>query len=327
MRSATCYFTPWLFAIAAVSYLATHTYAQANESRHGQPALDEIEAAWKARTDSIRSVAMKIEMEEFIKGRGDKPLEKNSPFSDPRPETGRAFKVALEYAYEQGKAEFVRSGPVIDQQNPEKTSEQTVRFVFDGRENRSLLQQTNFPAMGSIEKTNVPSGRIIQNGDLIAIHLWRQPMVSLRAIWAERMIMKVDEELVETDGIKCRRVRFTNGTSQRNMTLDIDPERGWLPIRWQISSADKLSTELKIKYRADPKAGPVVTGWDYTHYDKNGGFDTIRRAKVTQQEINGDIDDQRFTIEFPVGTRVTEKVNEKERHTYIQEAGGLVPAK
>jgi hypothetical protein len=323
--SAHCYFPRQLFATVFVILQATGVRAETTPPPANQKEFQQIEAAWKARTSQIRSLTMRVDAEEFTKGRGDKPLDndKNNPFHEPLPETGRAFK-----AFKQGKAALTRSGPIIDPEDPEKTSQQTLRFVFDGHECRSLCEQTGFPAMGSFEKRDSPDGPIIQNADLLGIPLWMQSHDVLRAVWAPKMTMTLDREAVEVDGVSCRRIRFVSVNSGRTATLDLDPRTGWLPLQWQKWSDrqdGQLSMSLTIKYGDDAKIGPVPKAWTFTDFDPNGGFNQIRKAKVASYEVNGDVDDNRFTLAFPAGTRVSERTTDHKTRQYVQQAAGLVP--
>jgi hypothetical protein len=325
-----CYSAGELLAIILLSLPTANASAETDPPPKSQKEFQEIEAAWKARTNQIRSLTMRVDAEEFTKGRGDKPLDndKNNPFREPLPETGRAFKIALEFAFKQGKAALTRSGPIFDPEDPEKTSQQTLRFIFDGHECRSLCEQTGFPAMGDFEKRDSPDGPIIQNADLLGIHLWMQSREVLHAVWAQKIAMTLDEKTVEVDGVSCRRICFPSKYTARTGTLDLDPRRGWLPLQWQIwrdRQTTQLSMSLTIKYGDDAKNGPVPKGWTLTDFDPDGGFNKIRKAKVADCQINGNVDDDRFTLTFPVGTHVSERTSDHKTRQYVQKAAGVEP--
>jgi hypothetical protein len=290
-----------------------------------QATLRQIEDAWQKRTDSIRSVAMKIDMEEFIKGGAeDKPAEPGDPFGDPEVKGGRAFKISLEYEYDRGKVALSRSGPIVDPDDPKKTSQIHHHDTFDGKETRGYHEQSHFSPTGFLEKTASP--HILRRVELSAIGLWQRPQADLRASWPKEK-MTVDEKPVVVDGIKCRRIRISRGVPEWETALDVDPTRSWVPIQWQMWYHKKPKMKLVIKYGVDAKIGPVVKEWSSTDYNDAGEFEKLCKAKVTHCQINGDIEDSRFTIHFPVGTRVWEMIQPDGRAYYIQKESGLVPIK
>ncbi len=103
-----------------------------------------------------------------------------------------------------------------------------------------------------------------------------------------------------------------------------------------------------IHYGEDAKVGPAVKGWIFTHFSSasqsrlahalkpivdnwafddvnNGGFDNVRKAKVVDYQINGNVDDNCFTLTFPVGTQVSERTSNHKTRQYVQKATGLEP--
>ena len=265
-----------LLVLLALSSCAQAAAAQSTESRELKPTLRDIEAAWKKRTDAIGSIAMKADVDRFIKGRGDQPVEDVGPFSDSRPSSGRVFKVALEYAYEQGKTAFMRSGPIISGDDPEKTEEQTRCHTFDGLEYRTYIKQGTFPQSGSIEKKAIASGPILYM-ELMAIELWSHPKFVLRPFKSEEM--RVEDDLVEVDGTTCRRIRLQRAGSNRLSTIDVNPKLDCVPVQLQNRSGDRPSMKLTIKYDVDPKIGPVVKEWVHTNYDSAGALSGNPQSK------------------------------------------------
>lgn len=318
-----------IFSALAVFEFVVNASAQDSQLSDQRAALrHQADAAWNQRTNAIKSLSLKAECEEFRQGRGDAALEPKGPLRDGRPKEDRVFKIMLTYAYEQGKAAVTRSGPVIDGDDPEQTRQQSFQATFDGHLNASLLAEANV-RLGSIEKKVVADGHITQNADLLAVNLWLQPQTVLHDVGWSFKNMSVEENTVDIDGIQCRRLRVPRGTPRWTSVIDCDAERGWIPVQWQTWHDGKLSMKLSIKYDDDKKAGPTVREWAYSHYGKKGEIEQSRKAKVTQNEVNGDIDDNSFTIQFPIGTRVSEVIGGVggKRRLFTQGPGGLVPMK
>ncbi|HVT28325.1 MAG TPA: hypothetical protein VHE81_09960 [Lacipirellulaceae bacterium] len=84
--------------------------------------------------------------------------------------------------------------------------------------------------------------------------------------------------------------------------------------------------KLTVQYKTDKKAGSVVSGWTYAHYNKTGESELMRKGRVTHCEVNVKIDPSHFKIAFPVGTRIWEDIPGGRRY-YLQKAEGMVPVK
>lgn len=311
-------------AVVAFEFMADVSAQDTQSSKQLAALRHEAEAAWNQRTNAIKSLTLKAEYAAFTKGRGDVPLEPQGPFSDGRPKEDRIFNNKLEYIYEHGKAAVTRSGQVIDGNDPEKARQQVFHATFDGALNASLIQQEKIVS-GSIEKKGVANGYVTQNADLLAVNLWLQPQVVLHDVGWSFESMSVEENIIDVEGIKCRRLRVPRGTPRWTSAIDCDAEKGWIPVQWQTWLDGKLTMKLSIEYAKDKKTEPMVKGWVYTNYGKDGEIESSRIAKVTQIEVNIDIDDKNFTIQFPEGTRVTEVVGGigNERRQYVQQSGGL----
>ncbi len=290
------------------------------------PLPPEMEAAWKHRTNAIKSLTIKADIDEFIKGRGDSPKEPDSPFANSPPKGDRNYKATLEFAFEQGKAAVTHSGHVTDVDHPEKSRQQTDRAAFDGRVNMRLIEETGFQRTGSVERMDFCDGRITQDANLLGVNLWLQPNVTFLAVGYSLENMRVEQDPVDVDGISCRRIHISRSTPRYVTTIDVDPNKEWVPVQLLSVFDGRPSMKVTIKYGIDKNAGPVVTEWVFTNYNKAGDIEKTRKAKVTQYQVNGEIDDKRFAIEFPIGTLIVER-NGNDARYYVQQAGGRVSIK
>jgi hypothetical protein len=136
--------------------------------------------------------------------------------------------------------------------------------------------------------------------------------------------MSFETESVEVDGAQCRRIRIPRETHKWTSALDVDVERGWLPLRWQGWYRGKPAFSYTLTYGHDDDGTPQLTGWRYLHYSETGDLEQARAGAVTRNEINGDIDAHRFSLEFPVGAHVSRSDGTDFRY-FVQTTDGLAP--
>ena len=317
----------YLFGSALVQFAAIAQGEDSPLPDNTEALLREIDAAWAKRQDNIRSVIMTIEMDEIVKGRGEQLAEVPSPFRIAVPKDDRLSKIIIEYAYKDGKIGFTRSSDgVTVAMDPEKTRPQTIQMTFDGETNASLIEETDLP-MGSIQRTQVQSRETTVHVDLVALGLWINPKKVVEETGWLISRMSIEESSLDFDGIKCRRIRIPRDPPHGHRwtsAVDVSSERDWLPVRWQTWFNGKLTIKLTVKYKTDTEGLPVVEQWAYTRYNEGGESELIRRAQVKQFDVNGDVDESRFSIQFPIGTHVVEEMNSGNRY-FIQQQDGLVP--
>lgn len=115
----------YLAGIVAIIH-PLHVIAQ-NVQPPDQPLA--IETAWKHRKDVIKSLVLKAEVVEVIKGRGGLPAKQIGPLTDNPPKTDRLSVSKAEYYYDEGKTAATRTGPVSTGDDSEKTVDQTFRDI------------------------------------------------------------------------------------------------------------------------------------------------------------------------------------------------------
>lgn len=194
-------------------------------------------------------------------------------------------------------------------------------MTYDGTVNTQLIEETSLP-MGSIIKEQTADRRLYVHVDFLAVNFWLHPKEVLQRIGWSVADMSVEEDIVEVNGVKCRRVLIPRKGNRWKSVLDVKPESGWVPVQWQTWLDGKLTMKLSIRYGVDEKAGPVVKDWSYVRYNDVGDTEKILRGQVSKYSINSGVDDALFTIQFPVGTHVLEKSN-GERRYYRQDTDGL----
>jgi hypothetical protein len=265
----------------------------------------QLESAWRNRTVVVKSLILVADVVEVTKGRGKRAAEPPGPFSEDVPETDRNVSATAEFYFDRGKAAFIEIKQVAADEQTANLGPKTFRATFDGQLNASLLHQAE-KLSGSIERKAVAGTYISQNSALLAVNLWLQPQLAFKDIGWNTSGLTIENESTDVDGIKCRRIRIPRSSRNWTSTLDVDADKGWLPVQWQTWSNGRRAMKLVIEYGTDHNVGHVVSGWNYTHYDQAGAIELIRTADVTRCETNVDIAADRFTIDFPIDTTIWE---------------------
>jgi hypothetical protein len=81
---------------------------------------------------------------------------------------------------------------------------------------------------------------------------------------------------------------------------------------------------FSIGYMENAANELVIKNWELVDCDEAGIVEAIRKGTVTSSTLNGQVDESRFEIKFPIGTHVIEKDGDVKKY-YIQEKDRLVP--
>jgi hypothetical protein len=287
---------------------------------------NDLESAWAERAGAITSLTLTAAIDETIVGSGEDPAEQPGPFDVTRPKDDQTSKVVIEYAHDEREIGLTRrSFASTGDEQAEKAPQQQLLLTFDGQINSSLCVEEARLPMGTIKTSRSADSRLYVHVDFLAVSLWLHPKKMLRDIGWSVDTMTVEKNTVDVSGVACRRIRIPRNTNRWTSAIDVDPARDFVPVQWQTWLDGHLSMKLTIEYEDDKKVGPVVKGWSYAHY-KMGAKERFFEGTVTQYDVNSDVPNSRFKIEFPVGTHVSEETNGNIRY-YIQQVDRLVPIK
>lgn len=312
----------WIAGSLALAQIAGFASAlRAQETEEQASLRREAIAAWDHRAASVKSLALKADVEHFERGKGIRSIDPEDPFAEGGPVDDQTIKVTLDYAQEQGKIAYARLASAAEQSTPGVTVYQSFRGAFDGQKNSVLYLDGKAPR-GVLSKKGVPEDVLAKHIDLTAVRHWLAPADILRGTGGFTGNISVEEQLVETDGVRCRRFRLKGSQFSRDGVIDCDPERGWVPICIKSWREGKPVTSLTIKYEDRENKTALVKAWEFSLYDEHGKLEERRRGVVRECQVNCDVDDSRFSIELPIGTPVSEKVGDRTRNL-IQGADGL----
>jgi len=268
--------------------------------------IDEVLEGWSVPGQEITSLTMKTEIEEVT--------------------NNERKKVSMEYAFSEGKIEFVRSEDTVKENDGDAKNALCLRTAYDGHVNASFYNHPKRP-MGTIEYSGKSSKEFFVNYDVLATAFWLNPKRVLLETGWQLSSMTFEDKFVDVDGLKCRRlhIRRINPSTGRlskkwNSIIDVAPERAYAPVQWQMLLNNKLRTKLKMNYE-DKDSSFVLVNWSINNY-VGADAGNSRKGKVVEFSLNPDIDDSRFAIEFPIGTHISEKSVEGFRY-FVQVEGGM----
>lgn len=270
---------------------------------------EEVLRAWDLKTSKLKSIEMAADLDEKTLGTDAPPSSLGDPFAEHKSERDQLAKVKLKYLQ---SGEFVKLGRHSDRvyngkPNAEYVS-QLLLLSFDGRRNYQLVDQATRIPMGMIDKSPKAISKLNTHIDFVAIQLWHDPTKVLDAIGWNIAGMTSDGTIHEIDGISCLRMEIPRKNNKAwTSVLYVDPVRGYVPVKWQTLFRGKPSKTFSIRYRENALNEFVIANWECIDCDEAGIIESIRKGTVTSCTLNGQFDDSRFEIKFPIGTHVIEK--------------------
>lgn len=106
-----------------------------------------------------------------------------------------------------------------------------------------------------------------------------------------------------------------NGAEER---VTIDPAQ-----RYLVTHATGPNTELQITYEDDSSHGSIPKQWTVVETSSSGELLRSQSCEITRFELNVPVPADRFSLTFPVGTKV---LDENDNVMEVDTAGKLVPA-
>jgi hypothetical protein len=286
--------------------------APAGEPRaNASPAtLDEIAEAWRERQTRIHSGEFEWE-EVRITSRSAADLELG-PF-DPPPGTEPKGTVTDREPYrheyrrsllfEGEKTRFWSAEPIL---TPKRTHyvDHELTEAFDGRLCR-ILRDHDF----GDSRTFRYQGSVLP-ADQQQTHF----LVDLKALFLHFRAFRLNESFPDRFRLAGRGVvddapcvileRVENPQRRVVESFWVDPRQAFCVRRNVRRAGDVVRRQIDVEYDVDPALGPVPKAWKLLEHFANGELDRSIEATITKARLNHDVADERFDIEFPVGTFV-----------------------
>lgn len=189
---------------------------------------------------------------------------------------------------------------------------QSICVAFDGEKTSWLMTSNDAnSSMGVVYAKDANGVRARNYAPLIAVGLWLDAEQTLKSIGWTADGVRIANSRVKVDDRECVRMAFRRRgvlrTDQFVGHLDVDPALGCIPVQWQTYHDRIPGSQTKIEYAADSSL-PGPSEWVYQSFsDADGLPETVQSARPIASTLNQAIEDSRFEIEFPEGTRVFEK--------------------
>ncbi|WP_428306747.1 hypothetical protein [Lacipirellula sp.] len=308
-----------ILAIAAAGTFRCEAGEPAATHDPREAELQQILASWTERSTSIWALDATQSLSQTVRGRGDRPLppDADDPFADdPAPKDDATIRTQSELLLCKDRAATTTVTNIQSPRDPDRWMPLTLRFSINGDEHRTLQQEKSH-SLGYVEFAPNRHGAVFNYQPCLPIFLWLHPQEVIRkSQWLDDE-MYVEELDVVADDVKCRRIVIPHKHEQWISTIDVDPERGYIPLRWETRLRSKNMSCLTIEYRKDAIVGFAPSGW----VEKFDGSEPTH-AEVSINSINQEITADRLSVAFPPGTFVTRSKGQV-RVYGIQREGGL----
>ncbi|MGD9635169.1 MAG: hypothetical protein AB7U97_17955, partial [Pirellulales bacterium] len=181
------------------------------------------------------------------------------------------------------------------------------KLVVDGVET-TFLRSNGRPAYANIAARDAELGKHFD----------------LRPLWMIFCATREGEELFEKGKmVEVSRIASNDGSNRLSLIQKgqrksatmvlVDEDRDYLPIKYERQSNGGVSSEVEIGEfeQFSPAIWVPLTWRTIRTFGPNAGPQWIYTASVTQYRINSDLEPNSFTIDFPKGTIVNDRVQGK----------------
>lgn len=282
-----------------------------------QPAIGEIERAWKRRQERLASGHIEwAEVSKHAKGSMTKLLAfARSPLNGPIPPKDVTTESKYEFTWSGDRLSFGMEGWTLDI----KTGEY-VPVV-----SKEAITSATSSGIRNSGAVAYPVGRITKKPTLIS-----HGSVLLRPIifW----LRPLD---VGNGGIRIKSCRVSGSAGPdgtwNDLTLKqvhgdktqewhIDPQHDFAITRYEARRRDKTTAKIVMDYKEDPTLGLMPSRWSILFMPDGENIEIDCEARATTNAIGGPVADTRFHIDFPSGTWVRDETRSLE---YLVLANGL----
>jgi hypothetical protein len=286
----------------------------AQEARQDPPSVERILAAWGRRRDAIKTLHYEgdLELAYMAASRpGDADLFNDAPPDKP------AMEVVLRQTIS-----FSAAGTMVDfrlkgeQWEPMQCVRKPYfyRATFDGTTYRTLMKMSDIP-MGTSDETAGAGDEVTLVFDQTAFWLAFDPCRHFDQFGYDTKRMVIRNGMATSDAYPSVDVVMPGSVPQAVVLLCLDTSKDYLPVRFVREIDGMPRSQFDIEYAKNHVVGWVVSSWTSQVMGRTS------RVKIRKCSVNGDLDGELFTLEFPAGTHVIEQTAQGEQY-YIQLADG-----
>jgi hypothetical protein len=204
--------------------------------------------------------------------------------------------------------------------NPEKKVLEDTQFIetFNG----SVQKQYDSTGHSDLSNSSFPVGWVMN-----AKRSTSAPLIQLAPlIWTYRGIaLKNDIDdfsatgrVLLISGTECIELVRKSQDGSINAIRYLDHKKDYLLVRQSWLGPDgKPTWQIEATYKADPKLGWVIGGWEYFTGTGGGNIEDSGRYTVSAYTFGQEIKDEEFDYSFPPKTRVYDRTKGKETIEYV----------
>lgn len=211
----------------------------------------------------------------------------------------------------------------------EKDGEQVPSIdAYDGKRHQSLTRGTH----GTIKDLDSFDGWL--NVHLTALVLSLRPLRP-EAFGPTPGKWAIDQRRSVVDGHEC--IVLVQRTSPRPdlsriRRVMLDPERQYLPLRYEAETGGYLSLRVEMRYEQTHSPEWVPSSWTAAFY-RGGDISEQSLNELKEVVLGLDLPDETFTVDYPPGAEVTRVGNSippgrlapSTQHLVMSKSGSLVP--
>jgi hypothetical protein len=270
------------------------------------PLIAQVRAAWKERQDKVRTAKFEWTQTVFTVKGGDFEggIRSDGKYSPPLPPEDHSYTSHCTLTIDGNKVayKFLRRFWSADQR---KYNDIPTEYKFDGKKQLSLNHPGSTPWAQALIRAE-PRGAELPYDT-------RPVLRTLRGTNPHFRPDDLDEYLptgatIPVDGGRGSELHSKGSPTRSEQRLWIDPGRGFVAPRYLSGPATQPVIRIDVKYRPDPNAGWVPTGWTIVMARMTDGRVICTwTAKVTVCTLNEPIDPEAFAFTLPAGTRVVDE--------------------
>jgi hypothetical protein len=231
------------------------------------------------------------------------------------------------YSYAKGKLAWRMQGKQWQEQQA-KVTESKIEAVFDGQTYKTLMQNTEAVRPHAIIDKSDPPNRMLTNySDAKAFWLAFDPQLYFDRRGYDHAEMRIGQRQEFRDGHDCVHLLLPRRNKNWVGEVYADKTRAYIPVQFIERLSGAIASQIDIEYVPNKEVGWVVSSWHRTQFDKNGRATGSWQGVVQKVDINTELDNDLFALQFPTGTHVVEITNRGRKPRIQLKDGSLKPIK
>lgn len=284
-----------------------------------------VHEAWNRRRSSIETLYAKGAFIENTKE--PKAADPDDPFPGPQRADRELRDVQLRHEYvfalDRDKLSFAVDGEQWSQASKVRWF---YKITFDGKDG-AMLNDSDSVAMplGKLWPESGPSELLTNNYHLTAWWLLLDPAEFLKKGGYNVDDMSVSPATTYRDGCECVEVLLPTVRPERIGLLYLDISREFVPVQFLALLDATVLSQFDMQHERHEECGWILASWALSQSDEANKPQRSISGSVTQCQVNAEVNDSVFTVEFPAGTHIMETTPAGRRYLVQLKSGELSP--